>query len=190
MRLFEKELNDYIKIHTRVIPPNSLDPRVWYFTADGGDPILQPGIKQQIIRDIDRINEAEQQYVKTRVWNYFMVGPIVKEGSTKYCSINIVVQINKTNLDDMLKEHILNAIKDINGRLATGTQHPIHYIPTIREFNTNDYYAVYHPYTEEWLKKPRFLGESKTDLAELGKMNLKKRPKQSLKKGIKKLTTV
>jgi len=190
MRLFENELQDYIKHHTRVIPPNSLDPRVWYYNPDGGDPILLPGIKQQIIRDIDRINEAEQQFVKTRVWNYFMVGPVVKEGSSDKCSINIVVQINKTNLDDMLKEHILNTIKDINGKLATGTQHPIYYIPTIREFDKDKYYAVYHPYTDKWIKKPRFLGESKTDMAELGKVNPKKRPKQSLKKGLKKLTTI
>ncbi len=190
MRLFEKELKDYVKFHSRPIPPNSLDPRAWYFLPEGGDPILQPAIKQQIIRDIDRINSAEQQYVKTRVWNYFMVGPIVKEGSSDKCSINIIVQINKTNLDDLLKEHILNTIKDINGKLATGTQHPIYYIPTVREFNTDDYYAVYHPYTEKWLKKPRFLGESKTDMAELGKDPTKKKHKQSLKKGLKKLTTI
>jgi len=190
MRLFEKELKDYLKYHTQPIPPNSLDSRVWYFTPDGRDPILIPSIKQQIIRDIDRINESEQQFVKTRVWDYFMTGPILQEGSSNECPINIIVQINKTNLDDMLKEHILNTIKDINGKLAVGTQHPIYYIPTIREFNKDNHYAVYHPYTEKWIKKPRFLGEAKTDMAELGKVTTKKRPKQSLKKGLKKLTTI
>lgn len=190
MRLFEKELQRYVKYHTKPIPPNSLDPRVWYFSYEGGDPVLLPGIKTQIIHDIDRINSAEQQYVKTRVWDYFIVGPVVKEGSSEKCSINVIVQINETNLDDLLKEHILNTIKDLNGKLATGTRHPIYYIPTIRKFDINNYYAVYHPYTEKWLKKPRFLGESKNDIAELGKDPTKKRPKQSLKKGIKKLTTV
>ena len=192
MRLFEKELQNYIKHHTRPIPPDSLDPRAWYFPPGGGDPILQSAIKQQIIQDIDRINSAEQQYVKTRVWNYFIVGPIVKENSSKYCSINIIVQINKTNLDDMLKEHILNRIKDINGRLATGSLHPIHYIPTIRKFDKDRYDAVYHPFTEKWIKKPRFLGESSFDLDNLHKDidRKKKFAKYSPKRGLKKLTKI
>lgn len=190
MKLFEKELKDYIKHHIREIPPNSLDPRIWYFPPEGGDPILLPGIKAQIIRDIDRINEAEQQYVKTRVWDYFLVGPIVKEGSSDKCSINIIVQINTTNLEDMLKERILNVIKDINGKMATGSLHPIYYVPTVRKIDINDYYAVYHPYTQQWLKKPRFLGESKCDLNELGKDPTKKTPKTSLKRGLKKIKTV
>lgn len=190
MRLFEKELDKYVKYHTRAMPPNSLDPRVWYFPPAGQDPVLLPGIKSQIIRNIDNINDSEQQFAKTRVWDYFLVGPVVKEGSSERCSINIVVQINTTNLTDMLKERILNTIKDLNGRLATGTLHPIHYVPTVRKFNPDDYYAVYHPYTEKWIKKPRFLGESKTDLSELTTVYSKKKPKQSLKRGIKKLTTI
>lgn len=190
MRLFEKEVNDYIKNHTRAIPPDSLDPRVWYFPQTGQDPILLPGVKQQIIRDIDRINEADQQYVKTRVWDYFMVGPIVKEGSSNTCPINVIVQINTTNLTDLLKETILNTIKDLNGKLVVGTQHPLYYIPTIRKFVPEQHYAVYHPYTEKWIKKPRFLGEGKTDLSEIGKDPAKKMIKTSLKKGYKKLGTV
>jgi len=190
MKLFEKELKDYIKNHTRAIPPNSLDPRIWYFPPDGQDPILLPGVKQQILRDIDRINEAEQQYVKTRVWEYFMVGPVVKEGSSKICSINIVVQINPTNLTDMLKERILQTIKDINGKIAVGSQHPIYYIPTVRKFDTDTHYAVYHPYTEKWIKKPRFLGEAKQDIKDLTKDPTKKNSKQSLKRGLKKLQTI
>jgi hypothetical protein len=190
MRLFEKELEDYIKHHTREVPPNSLDPRIWYFPPEGGEPRLLPGIKAQIIRNIDQINDAEQQYVKTRVWDYFLVGPIVKEGSSKKCSINVVVQINTTNLDDLLKERILQTIKDLNGKLATGSLHPIYYIPTIRKFDPEQHYAVYHPFTEKWIKKPRFLGEAKCDIKELGKDPGSKKPKQSLKKGFKKLETI
>lgn len=190
-KLFEKEYNKaYLKYHTNPVAPNSLDPRVWYFLPQGGDPVLQPEIKSQILQDIDRINSAEQAFVKRRVWDYFMVGPALQENSSDKCSINIIVQINKTNLDDFLKERILQTIKDINGRLATGTTHPIYYIPTIREVNKENYTAIYHPYTEKWIKKPRFLGESKFDLEKLGKDPSKKKPKYSLKKGIKKLTTI
>jgi hypothetical protein len=190
MKLFEKELKNYVKYHTREVPPNTLDPRIWFFPPEGGDPKLLPGIKAQILRNIDQINDAEQQYVKTRVWDYFLVGPIVKEGSSKKCSINVIVQINTTNLEDLLKERILNTIKELNGKLAVGTLHPIYYIPTIRKINIDQYNAVYHPYTEQWLKKPRFLGEAKNSLDELTKDPSKQKPKQSLKKGLKKIATI
>lgn len=189
-KLFEQEYEAYLKHHSNPVSPNSLDPRVWYFLPQGGDPVLQPGIKTQIFQDIDRINSAEQAFVSKRVWDYFMVGPALDENSSDKCSINIIVQINKTNLDDPLKERILQTIKDINGKLATGTTHPIYYIPTIREVDKEKYSAIYHPYTEKWIKKPRFLGEAKSDLEELTKDISKKKPKYSLKKGIKKITTI
>jgi hypothetical protein len=190
-KLFEEEFEKaYLKYHTNPIAPNSLDPRVWYFLPQGGDPKLQPEVKTQILLDIERINGAEGEGAKKRVWDYFIVGPIVEENSSKKCSINVLVLINKTNLDDMLKERILQTIKTINGRLATGTLHPIHYIPTIRDLDQERYSAIYHPYTEKWVKKPRFLGEAKTDLKNLHKDPTRKKHKQSLKRGLKKLTTI
>lgn len=190
-KLFEKEFEKaYLKHHTNPIAPNSLDPRIWYFIPQGGDPILQPQVKAQILYDIDKINSAEQQGVLKRVWDYFLVGPSLQENSSEKSSINILVQINKTNLDDMLKERILQTIKAINGHLAVGSLHPIYYIPTIREIDKEKYSAIYHPYTEKWLKKPRFLGEAKTDLKALTEDPLKKKPKLSLKRGLKKIATI
>jgi hypothetical protein len=190
-KLFEEEFEKaYLPYHTNPIAPNSLDPRVWYFLPQGGDPKLQPEVKTQILLDIDRINGAEQEGIKKRVWDYFIVGPVVEENSSEKCSINILVLIDKTNLDDMLKERILQTIKDMNGKLATGTLHPIHYIPTIRDLDKEKYSAIYHPFTEKWIKKPRFLGEAKTDLENLHKEPTKQKRKYSFKKGLKKLTTI
>jgi len=190
-KLFEEEFEKaYLPYHTNPISPNSLDPRVWYFLSGGGDPKLQPEVKTQIIGDIERINSAEGVGIPKRVWDYFIVGPVLEENSSEKCSINILVLINKTNLDDLLKERILNTIKDLNGKLATGTLHPIYYIPTIRDLDQERYKAIYHPFTEKWIKKPRFLGEAKSDLENLHKDSAKQRRKYSLKKGIKKLTTI
>lgn len=165
MNLFEKEFKDgYLKYHHNPIPPNSLDPRVFYNGDEGGDPKMLPEVKLQIIQDIDSINSAENESVKTRVNDYVVVGPILKSGSSKFCPITVIVRLNTTNLDDVLKERILSTMNMINDRRAPGTTHPIHYIPTIREFDLGNYESVYHPFYEKWIKKPRFLGEAKHDL--------------------------
>lgn len=189
-KLFEQEIkNAYLKYHTNPISPNSLDPRVWYFLPDGGDPRLQPEVRTQILIDIEKINQAEGEGIQKRVWDYFIVGPVLQENTSDKCSINILVLINKTNLDDILKERILQTIKNINGRLATGTLHPIYYIPTIRDLDQERYTAIYHPYTEKWVKKPRFLGEAKTDLKELSRIEPKKKYRKR-NPNLKKLTQI
>lgn len=190
-KLFEEEFNKaYLKYHTHPVAPNSLDPRIWYFLPQGGDPKLQSEVKTQILNDIDKINSSEREGVRKRVWDYFLIGPALEQNSSEKCSLNILVLIDKTNLDDFLKERILQTIKDINGKLATGSLHPIYYIPTIRDLDKERYTAIYHPYTERWIKKPRFLGEAKTDLKSLTEDPTKRKPKQSLKRGLKKLVTV
>ena len=191
MNLFEKEFKDsYIKYHTNPIPENYLDPRVFYVPAGQTDPILQDEVAQQIFRDIDTINTSDSMYNKTRVKDYIVVGPILEKNSSDKCDIKVVVQIDTTNLDDMLKERLLNTIKGINDRLAPGTVHPLIYIPTIRDFDEEAYTAIYHPYTQKWLKKPRYLGESKHSLEKLGKDPAKFKKKHSSKIGIRKLTTL
>ena len=193
MNLFEKEFRDgYIKYHTNPIPDNVLDPRVFSVSPDGGDPKMLPEVKLQIINDIDFINTAEAEYNKTRVEDFIVYGPILKSGSSDKCTINVLVKISTSNLTDILKERILNAIKTVSGRLAPGTVHPIVYVPTIRDIDLESYDAVYHPYTEKWIKKPRQLGEAKHSLENLHKdpVKLKPKKKSSLKYGIKKLTSI
>ena len=191
MNLFEKEFKDgYLKYHTNPIPPNALDPRVFYTEMEGGDPKMLPEVKLQIVQDIDTINSAENESVKTRVNDYIVVGPILKTGSSKFCPITIYVKLNTANLDDILKERILQAINTLNDRRAPGTTNPLHYIPTIREFDLNSYESVYHPFYEKWLKKPRYIGEAKHDLSTLADPAKHKRKtyrKASLIKGLKKL---
>jgi hypothetical protein len=191
VNLFEQAYKDsYLKHHTNPIVPNSLDPRVFYFPPEGGDPTIHPLIKNQILTDIAKINTAQGDYGTTMVKDYVIVGPILKANSSDNCPITIKVEIDTTNLNDMVKEKVLNIIKEINGdpndknskrcTYAAGTQHPIVYIPTIRNFSVNEFESAYHPYTDKWLKKPRFLGEKADTLTSLAKDPVKKKRKHNL----------
>jgi hypothetical protein len=184
VNLFEQAYKDgYLKYHTNPIVPNSLDPRVFYFPPEGGDPTIHPLIKNHILTDIGRINTADGDYGTTRVKDYILVGPVLKADASDNCPIIIKLIINTTNLNDMVKERVLNIIKEINDKIVPGTQHPIVYIPTVRDFDINEYDSAYHPYTDKWLKKPRFLGEKADTLASLAKDPSKKKRKHNLLRG-------
>jgi hypothetical protein len=181
VNLFEKAYRDgYLKYHTNPIVPNSLDPRVFYFPPEGGDPTIHPTVKNQILTDVARINTADGDYGTTRVKDYVLVGPVLEANAADNCPIIIKLKIETANLNDMVKERVLNIIKDINDKIIAGTQHPIVYIPTVRDFNYNEYDSVYHPYTDKWIKKPRFLGEKADTLASLAKEPVKKKRKHKL----------
>jgi hypothetical protein len=192
MYLFEKSYKKVLdQYNKKPLAPGSLDPFVFYFPGDGLDPCLMPGIQSQIIEDIERINNSELPNVKTRVWNYIITGSILKEKASKNCDIVVRVQLNTYNLVDTTKERILQTIKNINGKLAYGTLHPLIYIPTIRPLDPQVLNGAYDPFKNLWIKKPSFLEESsKTSLENISKINIKKNPKQSLSKGLKKLGKV
>lgn len=179
MSLFENSYKKALDLYNKkTLAPGSLDSSVFYFPEDGSGPFLMPGIQYQIIQDIERINNSELPNVKTRVWNYVITGPILKEKASKKCDIIVRVQLSTHNLADVTKERILQTIKDINGKLAHGTLHPLIYIPTIRPIDTQTLNGAYDPFKNMWIKKPSFLKESsKNTLDKISRINTKKTSK-------------
>lgn len=192
MYLFEKTYKKaYEQYNKKPLAPGSLDPYVFYFPENGSGPFLMPGIQSQIIEDIERINNAELPNVKTRVWNFIITGPILNEKASKTCDIIVKVQLNTNNLVDTTKERILQTIKNINGKLAYGTLHPLIYIPTIRPLDLETLNGAYDPFKNLWVKKPLFLKESaSSSLEKISKIKIKKTPKQFSSKGLRKLGKV
>lgn len=160
MTLFEKAYRDgYFNYHYRPIPRNSLDPRVFTYHDDLNDPSLTQEVRSQLLYDIQSINDVENIGVMTRVLDYVLVGPVLEKNAPKNCSVIILVQISTNNLQDVLKERLLNKAKELSGRLLPGTTHPVDYRLTINKIKLDKYPSAYHPYTDKWLKKPRFLGK-------------------------------
>jgi hypothetical protein len=160
MTLFEKKYRDsYFNYHYRPTPLNSLDPRVFTYHDNLNEPTLAQEVRSQILYDIQALNNVENIGTYTRILDYVIVGPILQQNSDKNCPVIILVQISTANLQDVLKERLLNAAKDFSGRLLPGTTHPVDYQITVHKPDLQKYPAVYHPYYDRWLKKPKFLGK-------------------------------
>jgi hypothetical protein len=159
---FDKVYKDsYFYYHHKPIPVHSLDARMFQL-RDGLDPQLSEAAQKHILYDIQAINDLEN--IK-RVHDYVMVGPVLEENAKPTCPIYIIVQVYTTNLTDALKEKLYNFVtKNLSStksrkRYLTGTSHPLYYQMTIRNIDLTDYTSAYHPFTNTWLKRPRFLGK-------------------------------
>jgi hypothetical protein len=190
MRLFDNVYKTaYIK-ENKNIAPNSLDPQIFYFPESGANPILLPSVRSQILMGIEEINRVESAFTQTRVFDYILTGPIFNKNASETCDMVIKVQINTTQLDDVLKERILQTIKEINGKLVVGTRHPLIYIPTIRKIEIEKLNGAYRPWNNKWEKLPDFLQESKKSIEHLSDVKTKVKNKQTLTKGLKKIESV
>lgn len=163
---FDKAYKDsYFYYHHKPIPVHNLDARMFQ-TRDGLEPQLSEAAQKHILHDIEAINALEGL---KRVHDYVLVGPVLDEDTDPQqrntCPVYIIVQIYTANLTDALKEKIYNFVgKNISStnskkRYLTGTAHPLYYRLTIRPIDLSDYSSVFHPYTNTWLKRPRFLGK-------------------------------
>jgi len=129
------------------------------FSDGEQDPVLIDAIREQIKFDIQSINNVEGIGTMGRVYDYVLVGPLLKEQSAPNCAAIIMVQLNTNNLQDVLKERLENHVtNNLNNRLLTGTVHPVVYKLTENKIDMRGFSSVFHPYSNKWIKKPRFLG--------------------------------
>lgn len=145
MNIFNNYFNSFINESVLDIPRNSLDPTVFEF-PDGGNPIMHPAIKTQIMSDIDKLREIVD------VVTYFVIGSILTKRYNPHSDIDVNVQIDVPN--DRTVEQIHDLIKQLNGKLATGTTHPINYYIMQGEYNLDKTYAAYDVANEVWIKEP------------------------------------
>jgi len=129
------------------IPKNSLDPSVFEF-LDEGTPILHPAIKLQIVKDVAAISDI------ITVKDFYIVGSILTYQYNPRTDIDVLILVNKEDFSEILKSRAFTFLKNINGRHAQGTTHPINYYIEQNEFNEDKYHGIYNVASERWVKEP------------------------------------
>ena len=145
MNTFDSYINNILNESIIDIPRNSLDPTVFQFRDDGA-PIMHPIIKTQILNDIEEFKTL------VTVIRFFVVGSILTKNYTPHSDIDVNVQIDAPT--DRIVESIFDLIKNINGRMAAGTTHPINYFVIQEDYNLDKTDAAYDVANERWIKEP------------------------------------
>ena len=149
---------NYIKESVVDIPRNTLDPTVFSF-PESGQPVLQSAIKDQIMEDIRRLGSVFP------IKDFYIIGSILTRRYNEDSDIDVNVELDTHGItDEMATDSILRILKKVNGKLATGTTHPINYYIMRREYDLNKTDAAYDVLSDRWIKTPK--EDDDSDLSE------------------------
>lgn len=127
----------------------SLDPNVWNIPDDGTPPILQYGIKTQIVHAIEDIRNI------VSVNELYIAGPITSNMGGDTDPINVYVEVEDEEIDSLVASRLSYLLQKMNHKLAVSTSHTIIYMICPGEFEYNDHEAVYNVRSERWIKSPK-----------------------------------
>ena len=148
MNIFDKIIYGTLSESVVNISKDELDPTVFQ-SSEIKSPILRDSIRVQILRDIDELRKV------VPVVNFLMIGSILTKNYDHSTDIDINVQVDPQAIDDISTAEVMYDLKQINGRMAADTTHPINYYITTNEFDDSKADAVYDVMNNKWLKTPK-----------------------------------
>lgn len=141
----------YFKESIIDLPKNSLDPTVFQFN-EGLPPILQPSIKAQILQQLMEFKKL------INIKNIYIIGSILTKSYDKNSDIDVTIEVGKEDLDPdigaIARDRVIAILKNINGKMAVGTTHPINFYITT-DFNTEKADAIYDFEMDKFIKEPK-----------------------------------
>lgn len=130
------------------IPKGNLDQSVFQFDSDGSPPKMITSIKKQIEMDLERFQTL------VMLEDVYIVGSILTKYYTQNSDIDVNMVVSKTDIDDVRQGKILLLIKELNGKLAVGTTHPINYYILLDNMDETKYDGIYNFNNDQWTKLP------------------------------------
>lgn len=143
---------DYIKESIIDIPRQKYAPGV-FDDADTNNPKLKQSVRDIILNQIDKFQE------KYPVKKYSLIGSILtkKYRDDADLDINILFDVPEEDREEARKE-LASSLRNINGKLVPGTQHPINYFvitdPELKKKNDAMADGVYDIDENEFVRRP------------------------------------
>lgn len=128
------------------IPRNCLDTTVFQFSDSGLPPILNDGIRAQILRDIEVFKGIVQ------IVRFFATGEVLTPNYTNSSELCVNIQVDAEDIDAISTAELMSLLKKINGKLAVGTTHPINYYIIMDDYDIDSNEAAYDIINERWIK--------------------------------------
>lgn len=145
--MFNKRYSDWFLTESVLdIPRDGLDQGVFQFPEQGA-PMIHPRIKLQILEPLKEINKI------ITILDYFVIGSILTPKYNSNSDIDVVIEVEE-ELPAIKREELISLLTIVNGKLATGTTHPINYYIVNGQYDLNKTEAAYDIANDKWLKEP------------------------------------
>lgn len=163
---FDNLFNDwYLEESVLDLTRDSLDPNVFQFPEEGA-PIINARIKQQIIAGVTQV------HLLVPVQDYYVIGSILTPQYNEHSDIDVNCEVEQS-ISPMTLEKLVSLLKNINGKLAVGTQHPINFFVVKGQFDQDKTDAIYDIANDRWIKEAhdikfnvrQFMGKFKMELS-------------------------
>ncbi len=148
MNAFDKIIHATLKESVVTLSKDDLDPVVFQ-PNDEGTPTLREPIRVQILNDIDQIRKVMP------VVNFYLIGSILTKNYDLRTDIDVSVQVDPQEIDSIATADIMHLLKNLNGRFAGETAHPINYYIVLDDFDDSKVDAAYDIVNDKWLKLPK-----------------------------------
>jgi hypothetical protein len=130
------------------IANNTLDPDVFNFPEDGSPPNLKETIRRQIMEDVGVFTQI------MGVGRFYIVGSILSKSYSDNADIDVNIEGFDNEVDDLLYGKLLEILGGMNGKLATGTTHPINYYIMLDDVDETRFDAMFDVANNSWIKEP------------------------------------
>ena len=137
-------------------PKGELDPNVWEAQDNPITYVLKAEIFATIADGIDKLLDED-----TPIKSIYVIGSLTGYRYTEDSDLDVTMVLDVT--DEEL-EAFKAKLKDINGELAPGTQHPINFFLMNKDIPLHRFDSAYDPMKKEWLKPPKTEGINLFDI--------------------------
>ena len=159
----------YEELLKNIILEHSLAPDIFFYpnvtveptlqalllNRKGVKPRLNEMVRRHILADIEALNNVDIN-VPRRVEDFAVVGDCLRplQDVDKNVPVEVIINYDTHNLSDLMHSRLMHLHSIIHGRLLPGTQRKVFYYIRSTPIDLNMYNAVYHPFTDVWLKEP------------------------------------
>ena len=148
MNTFDNIVRTKLLDSVMTLSREDLDPAIFQ-PRENGVPTLREPIRVQILKDVDEIRAI------LPVVKFFVIGSILTKNYDRTTDIDVSVQVDAELVDSISTADIMYLLKQINGKMASDTTHPINYYVVTDEYDPSKAEAIYDVVNDRWIKEPK-----------------------------------
>ena len=124
------------------------DPAVFVNPERSKKPLINPSIISQIVQAVPAFSRFGS------IVQVSVIGSILTHRWTSHSDIDVNILVDRNKPDEQTQEMLNDLCRQVNGKPASGTAHPINYYVSFQDdYNEDNFANIYDVYSNKWRKQ-------------------------------------